>query len=101
MRQMRNSVHADFERNSDLLLDLFGRNSWPLRDDLDVVVGNVRISFNRKLMKGNCTPNEQQQRNRQHDEAVLQGEINNGANHYCSTVFCITSAFVTTRSPGA
>ena len=47
----RNAVHAVFERNRDLLLDLLGGDARPLRDDFDVVIGNVGISFDRKLME--------------------------------------------------
>jgi hypothetical protein len=59
---MRNSVHPDFERNRYLLLDLFGRDSGPLSDDFDVVVGNVRICLNRQRVKGNQARNKQNQR---------------------------------------
>jgi len=31
---MRDAVHDDFERNRDLLFDLFRGNPRPLRDDL-------------------------------------------------------------------
>ena len=40
---------GDFQRNSDLLLHLFGGAPRPLRDDLDVVVRDVRIGFHRQL----------------------------------------------------
>jgi hypothetical protein len=43
--------HCDFKRGADLLFDLFCGNSWPLGDDVDVVVGDVRIRFHGKVMK--------------------------------------------------
>ena len=94
MRHMRNAVHHDFERNRDLLLHLLGGDSRPLRDDLDVVVRDVGIGFDRKLMERNRAPDEQQKRRRQHQKAVVQREIDELANHspYCSTVFWKTSA---------
>ena len=48
---MRNPVHHDLDRNRDLLLDLLGDVSRPLRDDLHVVVGDVGISLHREVMK--------------------------------------------------
>ena len=101
MRHVRNAVHGDFERNGDLLLDLLGGDAGPLRDDLDVIVRHVGIGFDGKLMERDRAPDEQQQRRRQHQEAVLQREIDELANHcYCSTVFWKTSAFGTTCAPG-
>ncbi len=41
------SVHYDLDRNRNLLLHLFRGPSGPLRDDLDVVVRNVRVGFDR------------------------------------------------------
>ena len=45
MLQVRQPVHHDFDGNRDLLLHLFGGAAGPLRNDLDVVVGYVGISF--------------------------------------------------------
>ncbi len=52
----RNPVHHDFERNGDLLLDLFGGDSRPLRDDLDVVIGDVGISFHGEIVERDRRP---------------------------------------------
>ena len=49
MHDMRDAVHHDFEWNRDLLLDLLGRNSRPLRDDFDVIVGDVGIGLDGKI----------------------------------------------------
>jgi hypothetical protein len=51
MRDMRNAIHHDLEWDGDLLLNLFRRNSRPLRDDLHVVVRYVRIGLHGKLME--------------------------------------------------
>ncbi len=56
MNDARNAIHRDFKRNRDLLLNLLRRNSRPLRDDLDIVVRHVGISFDRKLMKVKSRP---------------------------------------------
>jgi hypothetical protein len=76
-----NSVHHDFQRNRDLLLDLLRGNSRPLRDDLDVVVGNVRIRFDGQLVKRNCAPNQQQRRCGENQNPVLQRKIDKLTNH--------------------
>ena len=51
MSQMRDAVHRDLKRNGDLLLDFFGRAAGPLRDDLNVVIRNVRVRLHRKIVK--------------------------------------------------
>jgi len=48
---MRNAVHHDLERNRNLLFDLLRRDSRPLGNDLDVVVGYVGISLNRQPLE--------------------------------------------------
>jgi hypothetical protein len=68
---MRNSIHGNFERNGDLLFDLLRRNARPLRDDIHIVVRDVRIGFYGKLVEGNGSPKEKQNRRREHEEAVL------------------------------
>ena len=42
---------TDLDRNRDLLLDLLGGSAGPLRDDADVVVGDVRIGFDRQVVE--------------------------------------------------
>ncbi len=71
MRQVRRSVHLDFHGDGDLLLDLFRRAPRPLRDDLHVVVGNVGVSLDGKVMKGYGAPHQQKHRQRQHHEPIV------------------------------
>src|SRR5258706_13529140 len=98
---MGEAVHHDFERNRDLLLDLFGGASGPLRDDLNVVVGDIRVSFNGKLLERDDAPGEQQDREGDHKQTIIEGEVDQAANHsYCPTVFWKTSASRTTCWPG-
>ena len=83
----------------------FGRDARPLRDDLDVVVGDVGIGFHRKVVERDRAPDEQQERDGQNQKAIVEREIDDVANHYCrlcycSTVVCRTSAFDTTCCPG-
>src|ERR1700683_1288674 len=78
---VRDAVHHNFERNRDLLLDLLCEDSRPLRDDLNVVIRNVRICFDGKLMERNRAPAKQQQRGGEDKKAVLQGKIDKFTNH--------------------
>ena len=100
MHHVRNPVHRDFEWNRYLLFDLLGRNARPLRDDVDVIVCDIGISFHRKVVERDGAPGQQQYRDGQNDEAVVEREIDYLADHYCSTVACRTSAFDTTCCPG-
>ena len=83
----------------NLLLDLFGRASRPLRDDLDVVVGDVRIGLDGKVVKRDDAPTEEQDGEAKDQPAVVQRKIDETANHYWSAVFCSASAFETTCWP--
>ena len=56
MLQVRDAVHHDFDRDGDLLLHFFGGAAGPLGDDLDVVVGDVRIRFDRQVVEGDARP---------------------------------------------
>src|SRR5580692_893183 len=81
MHDVRDAVHHDFERNRDLLLDLFRRNPRPLSDDLDIVVGYIGIRLNGKVTEGNDAPSEKQQGEPQNKQAVAESKINDSTNH--------------------
>src|ERR1700676_1953766 len=100
MCHVRDAVHRHFQRHRHLLLDLFRGNPRPLRDDVYIIVRNVRIRFHRQLMKRNCSPAQQQKRRCKDQKPVIQRKIDQLANHYCSTVFSSTSALETTCWPG-
>src|ERR1700693_2799436 len=105
MNDVRNTVHDDFQRNGHLLFDLLRGNSRPLRNDLNIVVGHVGIGFDGQALEGNDSSGEKDQRQSQHEEAVIQSEIDDATNHlcfhpYCSTVFCNGNTIETTWSPG-
>src|ERR1700722_15185351 len=105
MHHVRNSVHDDFQRNGDLLFDLFRGNSRPLGDDLNIVVGDVGISFDGETLEGNDSCGEKDERERQNEEAVIQSEIDDATNHLCFTPYCSTvsingNSIETTWSPG-
>ncbi len=92
---------CDFDRYRDLLLHLFGCAARPLGNHLDVVVGYVGIRLHREIMERDGAPDEQQNGQRQDHEPVVKCKINQTTNHYWSTVFCSSSALVTTCCPGA
>ena len=81
MREVRQSIHLNFDGNGDLLFDLFGGAAGPLGDDLDVVVRDVRIGFHRQVVERDRTPDQQQHRQREHHEAVIQREIDEALHH--------------------
>src|SRR5215813_6951143 len=102
MRDMWNAVHCNFERNGDLLLDLFCSDSGPLRDDFNVVVGNIRISLDRQRVESYHSRAQKKQSQRYDKKSLIECKVYNPANHcpYFSTVSWRTSAFPTTTSPG-
>src|SRR5260370_35727580 len=82
MCYMRNAIEPDLQGNRYLLLDLFRGDSRPLGYDLDVVIRNVRIGFDRKCMKCDDTGAKKEQRERHHKEPIGKGKIDNSANHF-------------------
>src|ERR1700688_1962034 len=100
MLQVRDAVHHDFDWNGDLLFHFFGGVAGPLRDHLHVVVGDIGVSFHWQIVERDGAPNEKKYRGRQHQEPVLESEVDQPPNHYCSTVFWKTRALVTTGWPG-
>jgi hypothetical protein len=55
---MRQPVHHDLNGYRDLLLDFFScaPDVIPIRDDLDVIVGYVRVGFDRQIVKRDRAP---------------------------------------------
>ena len=104
MLQMGYAVDDILKWNRDLLLDLFGRDPWPLGDHLDVVIRHIRIGFHRKAPEGNHAPGEQEDGYGYDQKPVLESEIDGSTNHRRSAafrkVFGVTGAFETARRPG-
>jgi len=86
MLHVREASHLDFNGNGDLLLDFFGGAARPLRDDLDVVVGDVGIGFDGKLMERDGTPGEEEESSSDNQPAIVQREIDEAANHLRATL---------------
>src|ERR1700729_268211 len=99
MCHVRYAGHLDLDRRGDLLLDFFGRAARPLRDYLDVVVGNVWIGFDGKIMEGHDSPAEEHHGKAEDEPAVVQRKIDETANHYWSAAFWSANTFATTCWP--
>jgi hypothetical protein len=69
--EVGNAVEFDFQRHGDLLLDFFSGVTGPLRDDLDVGVGDVGIGFDGEIVKRDDAPNEQQDCETQDEDSVI------------------------------
>src|SRR5271167_4071576 len=100
MRKIRNPVHLDFNRYGDLLLHFFRSSSRPLRDHLHPSVSYVWIGLDGQVVERDHAPDKKEERHAQNNEAVVQSEIDERANHCCPTVVWNSSALVTTRWPG-
>src|SRR6516165_8143383 len=96
MYDARYTVHNHFQRNRNLLLDLFRGYPGPLGDDLYVVVGDVRVGVDRQIVERHNSDSDNQERDGQHEEAIVECEIDDTADHFCSTVCWNTSALATT-----
>jgi hypothetical protein len=81
MGQVGNAGHLNLDWHGDLALNLFGTATWPLGDDLDVVVGNVGIGFNGQSAKSYDAPPSQQENAAQHQPTAFEGKIDKSANH--------------------
>src|SRR5579871_6371724 len=81
MDHLRYAVHRDFERNRDLLLDLFRRDSRPLGDYLYIVISDVGIGLDREALKGNDSAGEKDQGEGQYQQAIVESEVNDTSNH--------------------
>ncbi len=99
MGHVRNAGHLDLERNGDLLLDLLGRPPGPLRDDLNVIVGDVWVSLYGQIVERDNAPREKHDRETKHQPAIVQRKIDETTNHSWSAVFWSASAFETTCWP--
>lgn len=51
MLQVGNTVYLSFYGDGDLLLNFFGGATGPLGNDLDIVIGDVGIRFDGKIVK--------------------------------------------------
>ena len=65
-------------------------------DDLDVIVSHVRVGIDRKIVERYDSGPDNQQSESEYTQAIVKREIDNPANHFCSTVCWNTSALATT-----
>src|SRR5215472_3226622 len=99
MIQMWYAVHLDFDRHRDLLFHFLRRSTGPLRNHLNPRIRHIGISFHGQLFERDRPPRKQQQSQAHHNEAIVEREGDQCANHYCCTVFWNSRAFVTTCWP--
>src|SRR5580704_8719188 len=98
---MRYSVHLNLDRYGDLLLHFLCGAAWPLRNDLDVIISYVRVSLDRKVVKRYGSPDEQENRHHQNDEAVPQRIFDEAANHFLTPAPVIGFGFIVRRCSAA
>ena len=84
MLQVGNARHLNLDRDGDLLLDLFCGAPRPLGNDLHVVVGNVGIGLDRKIVEGDNAPGKEQDSRTHHEPAIVESEIDEAADHLWS-----------------
>ncbi len=77
--------HLYFDRDGDLLLNLFGGAAGPLGDDLDVVVGDVGVGFDRKVVEGDDAPAGQQDGCAQHQPSIVESKVDETFDHWASS----------------
>jgi hypothetical protein len=73
--------HLDFDGDGDLLLNLFRGAAGPLGDDLNVVVGDVGIGFDGKIVEGDHSPGKEQDGAAEYEPAIVEGKVDEGTNH--------------------
>ena len=80
--KVRNPVHYDLNGNRDLLLHFLRGPPRPLRDDRDVVVGDIGIRLDREVVERDCAPDQQQNRGCKNQKAIGEGKVDQGLNHF-------------------
>ena len=81
MSEMRNTGHLNLDRHRNLALDLLGAAAGPLCDYLYIVVGYVRVGFNRKGAEADDSPHGEHNRPAEHQPPALKREVNECPNH--------------------
>ena len=75
MGHVRDAGHLDLDGRGDLLLDLFGGAAGPLGDDLNVVVGDVGVGLDGKVMEGDDAPAEEHDGSPEDEPPIVQCKI--------------------------
>ena len=71
MNDAGDSVHYSFERNRNLLFHLLSRNSRPLGDDLNVIVGDIGVGLDGEIVERDDAPCKKDERKTKHQEAIV------------------------------
>ena len=91
MVHVRDAGHSDLQRHRHLLFHLFGCAARPLRDYLNVVIGDVRIRFHGQIVKRDGAPDEQQKSGGDNQQTIIKGEVDEDTNH---------ASFIVSSQPG-
>src|SRR5262249_22852245 len=97
--EVRNTVELLLEGERDDALDLLGGMPRPQRDHLDLHVADVRVRLDGQAMVGHDAADGQEQRQRQRDEALVEGKGDEPADHFAMRLRRMLPV-VTTRSWG-
>ena len=65
-----------------MAFDLFGCMAGPERDDIDLHVGDIRISFDRESVERDDPADRQQDGKCQDNETLVQREADEALNHF-------------------
>src|ERR1700761_8294402 len=101
MLQVRDTGHLNLGRNRYLLFDVLCGMPRALGNDVDVVVGDIRIGLDWKIVKRNDAPREEQKGPTEYKKAIIQGKVDDPPNHCPSRVASNWRTFETTCWPGA
>src|SRR6476660_9493408 len=77
---MGDARHLHFDWNRHLLFHFLAGPAWPLRDDLHIVIRNVRVGFDRKILERDSAPTNQYGRQHQDQELIAERIIDKCAN---------------------
>ena len=83
---MRDSSHLDFSRNRNLFFDVFSGMAGPLGDDVHVIVGNIGIGIDGKIVKRDHAPCEHQGGQTKNDQRIFKRKIDDAPDHCASSV---------------
>ena len=97
---MRHSGHLNFDRYRHLLFHFFGGTSRPLGNHGHVVIRDVGVSLHRQIVERDGSPTEQQDGYGQHNEFVVEREVNERANHFIVPVWLPRCEGLTGRARG-
>ncbi len=89
--QIRRAVHREFEGERRESFNFFRRVTRPLRDQLDHRRRQVGIRIDRHALKRDGARDDDEQREHQYDEALLECDLDDAMDH-CALPRCLSAA---------